>query len=94
MSRKLSWFESKRRHQFQDDYSKQLLPPNFRQAVQLGTVVEIGVRFPATPHHPVFYAFIAQLVEQRIENPCVTGSNPVRGTSFRIVTANFNELDF
>ena len=25
-------------------------------------------------------AFIAQLVEQRIENPCVTGSNPVRGT--------------
>ena len=26
------------------------------------------------------YADVAQLVEQRIENPCVTGSNPVFGT--------------
>ena len=25
-------------------------------------------------------ADVAQLVEQRIENPCVTGSNPVFGT--------------
>ena len=31
---------------------------------------------------PFKFAFIAQLVEQRIENPCVTGSNPVRGTSY------------
>ena len=27
------------------------------------------------------YADIAQLVEQRIENPCVTGSTPVIATS-------------
>ena len=26
------------------------------------------------------FALIAQLVEQRTENPCVTGSIPVRGT--------------
>ena len=26
------------------------------------------------------FADVAQLVEQRIENPCVTGSNPVFGT--------------
>ena len=34
------------------------------------------------------FADVAQLVEQRIENPCVTGSNPVFGTKFRIATAN------
>ena len=28
------------------------------------------------------YAFVAQLVEQRTENPRVTGSIPVGGTSF------------
>jgi hypothetical protein len=35
-------------------------------------------------------ANVAQMVEQRIENPCVTGSNPVFGTrkEFRILTAN------
>ena len=27
------------------------------------------------------YADVAQLVEQRIENPCVTGSTPVFGTN-------------
>jgi hypothetical protein len=28
---------------------------NFRQAVQVGTVFEIGVRFPATTQHPVLF---------------------------------------
>ena len=32
------------------------------------------------PHRPKHHADVAQLVEQRIENPCVTGSNPVFGT--------------
>ena len=31
----------------------------------------------------LLYGFVAQLVEQRIENPCVTGSNPVRATIVR-----------
>jgi hypothetical protein len=31
------------------------------------------------------YADVAQLVEQRIENPCVTGSNPVFGTKLAVV---------
>jgi hypothetical protein len=35
-----------------------LLPPKLRQAVHLGTVFEIGVRFPATTHHPVLSSFI------------------------------------
>jgi hypothetical protein len=35
-------------------YSRQ----NFWEAVQLGTVVEIGVRFPAILQHPVLYALI------------------------------------
>ncbi len=38
---------------FRDDFSKQLFAANIWQAVQLGTVVEIGVRFPAIPQHPV-----------------------------------------
>ena len=29
-----------------------------------------------------FFAQVAQLVEQRTENPCVTGSIPVLGTMF------------
>jgi len=45
-----------------------------------------GVRFSYGP--PIQFADVAQLVEQRIENPCVTGSNPVFGTKFRIATAN------
>jgi hypothetical protein len=44
------------------------------------------VRFSYGP--PIQFADVAQLVEQRIENPCVTGSNPVFGTKFRIATAN------
>jgi hypothetical protein len=30
------------------------------------------------------FASVAQLVEQRIENPCVGGSTPPRGTSCRL----------
>jgi hypothetical protein len=34
----------------------------------------------STPLSSTKHADVAQLVEQRIENPCVTGSNPVFGT--------------
>ena len=34
------------------------------------------------------FATIDPMVEQRIENSCVTGSSPVCGTTFRIATAN------
>jgi hypothetical protein len=30
-----------------------------------------------------YIADVAQVVEQRIENPCVTGSTPVFGTKFK-----------
>jgi hypothetical protein len=33
------------------------------------------------PSRGTKYANVAQMVEQRIENPCVTGSIPVFGTS-------------
>ena len=39
-------------------------------------------------------ALIAQLVEQRTENPCVRGSSPRRGTRFRNLKAQFNPLGF
>ena len=32
-------------------------------------------------------AWVAQLVEQRIENPCVAGSIPAPGTTFRLTDA-------
>ena len=38
-----------------------------------------GRRFEPVPGRHIF-ALIAQLVEQRTENPCVTGSIPVQGT--------------
>ena len=39
------------------------------------------------------YAFIAQLVEQRTENPCVPGSIPGEGTKFNnLRTINVCEL--
>ncbi len=34
-------------------------------------------------HTPQFIAAVAPMVEQRIENPCVTGSSPVCGTKYR-----------
>ena len=34
----------------------------------------------ATAFEKIAYGAIAQLVEQRTENPCVTGSNPVGTT--------------
>ena len=37
-----------------------------------------GVRIPYGP--PFFYGSIAQLVEQRTENPCVAGSTPAGAT--------------
>ena len=41
-----------------------------------------GRRFEPVPgRHFFIYASIAQLVEQGTENPCVTGSIPVRGTN-------------
>ncbi len=42
-----------------------------------------GRRFEPVPGRHFFcliFALIAQLVEQRTENPCVTGSIPVQGT--------------
>ena len=41
-----------------------------------------GRRFEPVPGRH-FFALIAQSVEQRTENPCVTGSIPVQGTRVR-----------
>lgn len=38
------------------------------------------------------YANVAQMVEQRIENPCVTGSIPVFGTNFLHICKRINTL--
>ena len=38
------------------------------------------------------YGLIAQLVEQWIENPCVTGSNPVRATKLIPTSSNGRTL--
>jgi hypothetical protein len=37
-----------------------------------------------------FLADVAQLVEQRIENPCVSGSNPLFGTKYPLVVKWYN----
>ncbi len=49
------------------------------------------VRFPpVTPN--TFIAAVAPMVEQRIENPCVTGSSPVCGTKYRSYSITANTL--
>ena len=40
--------------------------------------------FESHPPYFIFYGAIAQLVEQRTENPCVTGSIPVGTTTGRL----------
>ncbi len=44
------------------------------------TAEAVGVRFYQPSSRQ--YANVAQMVEQRIENPCVTGSIPVFGTRY------------
>ena len=39
-------------------------------------------QFACSSHGHALYALVAQLVEQRTENPRVTGSIPVQGISF------------
>ena len=44
-----------------------------------------GRRFEPVPgRHFIFFASVAQLVEQRTENPRVVGSIPTGGTNMRI----------
>ena len=44
-----------------------------------------GRRFEPVPgRHFFIFGFIAQLVEQRTENPCVTGSIPVEATNKKV----------
>ena len=43
---------------------------------KFGELEAVGSR----PITETTFGFVAQLVEQRIENPCVTGSIPVRAT--------------
>ena len=43
--------------------------------------------------HPPTAGTLAQLVEQRTENPCVPGSIPGGTTNKKVKTLSFNELD-
>ena len=44
----------------------------------------------SNPAPAILFAQIAQSVEQRTENPCVTGSIPVRGTTAKAEEAHLD----
>ena len=49
----------------------------------------IGKYFQKLKQFALFYASVAQSVEQGTENPCVGGSIPPRGTKTHVVTQVF-----
>ena len=51
-------------------------------SVKVNTTDCDSVNMGSIPIHLPKFANVAQMVEQRIENPCVTGSIPVFGTKF------------